>query len=221
MNGEDDHRGQVRREVGDLGVARRAGHRVAEERDVGHDEQRAGPRSEEAVVGAQREGDGQRDRGRGRLAGGAPASTTRRMQDDHERGGHGAARARRAGAAAPAWRAEAPSRPRRRGARRRTPTGARSRSMPPRRQYETAEATAPKTDCPLFVPSARCGDGSTLISAGTVSSPPPPAMASTSPAAKATAARTRTAAHERCMLQSYGRRRLRSGRWGGRPQAWS
>src|SRR5439155_96395 len=57
------------------------------------------------------------------------------------------------------------------------------------RQNDTADEIAPNTACPLFVPSAMCGGRPAAMSDGTVTSPPPPAMASTNPAKKAASAR--------------------------------
>ncbi|MOA54918.1 hypothetical protein D3C78_1786180 [compost metagenome] len=47
----------------------------------------------------------------------------------------------------------------------------------------------PKVELSLLVPKTRCGGKPAVSSAGVVSSPPPPAIASMKPAMKATTAR--------------------------------
>src|SRR6266542_344388 len=56
-----------------------------------------------------------------------------------------------------------------------------------RARTSAAPASEPTTDWPLFVPSARCGGRPTARKTGSVTSPPPPAIASMVPAARATA----------------------------------
>src|SRR6266542_3874576 len=69
-------------------------------------------------------------------------------------------------------------------------TRARAGSTRPARENRMSAANEPKTDWPLFVPSARCGGRPTARKTGSVTSPPPPAIASIVPAASATATRS-------------------------------
>src|SRR6266511_1567203 len=66
-------------------------------------------------------------------------------------------------------------------------TRARAGSTRPARENRMSAANEPKTDWPLFVPSARCGGRPTARKTGSVTSPPPPAIAAMVPAARATA----------------------------------
>src|SRR6266542_559370 len=76
------------------------------------------------------------------------------------------------------------------------PSAARSRSTLPRRQNEIADAVAPNTAWPLFVPSATCGGKPAASRAGSEINPPPPAIASTSPAKNAAATSSATMAED-------------------------
>ena len=76
-------------------------------------------------------------------------------------------------------------------------SGARARSIPFRLQKEKNEEMAPNEACPLFVASAMGTGKPAARSAGTVTRPPPPAIASTSPAPNA-------ASTSRAIVQSSG-----------------
>ena len=69
-------------------------------------------------------------------------------------------------------------------------------TSPPRVNFSAAEKD-PKLDCSLLVASASAGDSPAHSSAGTVSSPPPPAMASTKPASIPTASRAASISTEK------------------------